>query len=209
MDGSGGSGRSEPPVGAETQDEAASHAVESMRVGVVVEKRALNNRWVKHEWRPVAVVPGAPELADWTELGSGEGWTQYHARSMDLQLFRKETEGYKRTLSQNPSAVFVVMRPLEDDLDREHEVEVFHVTVCPYEAESYEVSGEESVEGVVMPDLMRAWMQAFVAENHKDEPFYKRKRKPYDPRKGRGPGSPGQRSGGPGSAGRGSGGRGS
>ena len=163
---------------------------DAVRLSVVMERRSLQNRWASHTWRPIAVVPGAPAMPDWAELRSGDGWAQYHARSIDLQLFRRETEGYKRNLSQPRPAVFVVLRPTEPGDGNPHDIEVFHLTACPYEAASYEISGEEQVEAVAMPDPVRQWVQAFVQAHHRDEEFYKRKRKPYDPRKGRVAGMP-------------------
>ena len=37
---------------------------EKMRVGIVVERREIDNRWVDYTWQPVAVIPGAPPLAE-------------------------------------------------------------------------------------------------------------------------------------------------
>ncbi len=67
---------------------------------------------------------------------------------------------------------------------QDHDVVPFLVTACPYEAESYIESGDEIVEGVPMPDVVLAWVEDFVEAHHVEEPFKKRKRKPYDPRKG-------------------------
>ena len=41
---------------------------EVLEVGVVVERRVLQNPWVDHAWKPVAVLPGAPAAAPWTIL---------------------------------------------------------------------------------------------------------------------------------------------
>ncbi len=154
----------------------------SLPTGVVVERREVDNRWQDHAWRPVAVIPGAPPVEEWRVLHRGEGWVHYHAATLELELHRKETEGYRVNLAQSPPVVFVVLRPGEED--GEHDFEPFLVTVCPYEALDYGESGEEIVEGVPMPDEVAAWVQAFVDEHHVDVPFKKRKRKPYDPRRG-------------------------
>jgi len=76
--------------------------------------------------------------------------------------------------------VFVVLRA-DGPGDRP---EPFLVTACPFEAEDYEVNGEDRVDAVPMPDAVAGLLGAFVTEHHVDQPFVKRKRKPHDPRKG-------------------------
>ena len=51
-------------------------ALESMRVGIVVERREIESRWADFTWEPVAVIPGAAPLessSEWLPLRSGEG----------------------------------------------------------------------------------------------------------------------------------------
>ena len=61
----------------------------SMPLGVVLERRELNNRWQRWSWRPVAVIPGAAPVKDRKELRHGDGWVQYHAATLPLELHRK------------------------------------------------------------------------------------------------------------------------
>jgi len=49
-------------------------------------------------------------------------------------------------------------------------------TASPYEAQDYLESGEETVEGVPMPEEIAAFIQAFVETHHVDEVFTKRRR---------------------------------
>ncbi|MCP4329951.1 MAG: DUF3305 domain-containing protein [Alphaproteobacteria bacterium] len=153
----------------------------SMPIGIVVERRELNNRWQKYAWRPVAIIPGAPESEYWKRLRKGDGWAHYHAATLPLELHRRETEAYKVALSANPPSVYVVMREALEEA--EHDFFPFLVTASPYEAQDYLDSGEDIVEGVPMDRGLVAWVQAFVDRHHVDQPFHKRKRKPYDPRK--------------------------
>jgi len=167
-----------------------------MVVGIVVERRKLDNPWVDHSWHVVAVIPGAPVVDEWVELRRGEGWVQFHARTLPIALFRGETEGYKYNLSLDPPRIYVVLR--EADEADDHEVEPFLATVCPYEAQDYMDSGDEIVETSAMPEPVMAWLAAFVERHHVDRPFVKRKRKPYDPREWGADGTPraGRRRGG-------------
>lgn len=161
-----------------------AQAREFLSLGVVVERRDIDNRWRKHDWRPVAVLPGADADARWRLLREEGPIAQFHAATLPLELFEKETAGYRVNLSNVPPMVYVVLRPGEDY--GEEDVEPFLVTACPFEAESYAESGDEIVEGVPMPPEVLSMVHAFVERHHKEEPFKKRKRKPYDPRKGKG-----------------------
>ena len=154
---------------------------ETMKVGVVIERRETDNQWIDHTWQVVSLIPGAAEVDQTTEIGSGQGWVQFHAATLPLELFRKETEGYKYNLSLDQPSVFVVLR--DDDDDGSNEVIPFMATVCPYEAQDYMDSSEETVQSVPMPDTVASWLAEFVETNHVDEPFKKRKRKAFDPRK--------------------------
>ena len=145
-----------------------------MTVGVVIERRAANSPWQDHIWRPVGVLPHAqPERGK--PLAEGDGWTQYMAGTLDLELFRGETEGYLTNLSQDPPLVYVVLR--HSDGAELLEYQPFLATVCPYEAMGYEQGDDDVVEGVPMPPEIVIWLQKFVTEHHVDVPFQKRKNK--------------------------------
>jgi hypothetical protein len=126
----------------------------NLPLGIVLERRAVDNPWIDHVWRPVAVIPGEGPRSPfgyWMRLREGDGWAQFHAGTLTLELFPRETEGYRFNLSQEPPRLFVVLRGGEDQ-DSEHELVPFLVTACPYEAQDYLDSGEELVEAVPMPD---------------------------------------------------------
>ena len=148
---------------------------ETMPVGIVVERRDSDHPWQDHYWLPVAVIPGA-KLADpaapWRVLDEGEGWVRYHAGTLEVDMYRSDTEAYRTNLTNDPPVVYVVLR--EDD-ESEHEFVPFDATVSAYEAQDFADAGENLVEGVPMPDVMIAWVQAFIDSHHVDEPFVKRK----------------------------------
>lgn len=155
----------------------------TMPVGIVVERRELDNRWQKIAWKPVGVLPGAPPVTASRVLVSCEGWVHFHMATLPLLLHRKETLAYKTNLNDNPPRLYVVLRPT-DDPDAAHDVKPFLVTASPFEAQDYLDSGDDIVEGVTMPDAVIAWVQAFCDRHHVDEPFKKRKRKPHSPADG-------------------------
>lgn len=156
-----------------------------MPLGVVLERRESESRWVDYTYQPIAVVPGASPLDptgdDWKQVADGPGWVQFHAGTLDLELFKDETQGYKTNLSNFKPHIYVVLTPGEEA--DEPDLYPMLVTACPYAAESYTEDSEVLVEGVPMPPEIVGWLQAFCEAFHKEQPFYKRKRKPYDPRK--------------------------
>ncbi len=159
-----------------------------MPVSVVLERRASKSQWLDYIWEPIGVLPRV-NLAPGALMAEGDGFTQYHGGSLDLELFRGETEGYLYNLSQTPPVVYVVLRRNTDDAgDRQGDLSSleftpFLVTVCPYEAMGYtENEDEHVVESVPMSSEVTAWVQEFVAAHHVDEPFIKRKNKRHQDR---------------------------
>ena len=159
---------------------------EKLTIGIVVEQKSIINPWQDFTWAPVNVIPGISKMTQqdgWKLLREGEGWKHYLAGTLQLELFKGETEGYRYNLSNEPPYVYVVLSPGEEPNDPD--VVPFLATVCPYEAESYSENGEDIVEGVIMPPEIREWVRIFVETYHVDVPFKKRRqKKAYDPGKG-------------------------
>ena len=148
----------------------------TMSLGVVVERREIDNRWQRWAWKPVGVIPGAPPIDAWRELARGERFVRWHAATLPLELHRTETEGYRANLSGKAPAIYVVLRKIQpSERSAGNDIAPFLVTASPYEAEGY-LEGEDVVEVTPMPEGLIAWVQAFVRRHHIDEPFVKRKR---------------------------------
>lgn len=159
----------------------------SHRVGVVVERRDSDNPWIDATWHTVDVLLDAPGDDVRKQLDSGPGWSRDYAGSLEVELFKRETEAYKVNLSQSVPTVYIVLRPGEND--DEPDVVPFLATFSPYEAEDYTESGEMIVDGVAAPGFLVAWAATFVETFHVDQPFKKRKQKrAADSATGRGPG---------------------
>lgn len=152
-----------------------------MPLGVVLERRPIDHPWADWSWRAVAVIPGAGPVETPRELINDASHARFHVATLALGLHRKETEGYRVNLSQPRPTIFVGLRPGSGD---DEAPEPFVVTVCPYEAEDYEIGGEERVDAVPMPPEVAALVGHFVDRHHVEEPFVKRKRQPHNPRKG-------------------------
>lgn len=160
----------------------------SMPLGVVVERREIDNRWQPFAWKAAAVIPGAPPVEAWRELERGERFVRWHAATLPLELHRAETEAYRVNLSGRSPGIYVVLRPIRpSERTAGNEVAPFLVTASPYEAEGY-LEGDDLVEAAPMPEALAAWMRAFVERHHVDRPFVKRERKRAKGEQGRGDG---------------------
>jgi Protein of unknown function (DUF3305) len=148
----------------------------SMPLGVVVERRELDNPWQRWAWKAVAVLPGAPPVEAWRELERAERAVRWLAATLPLELHRAETEAYRVNLAGRSPAIYVVLRKVQpSERTAGNDVAPFAVTASPYDAEGY-MEGEDLVEVAPMPEGLIAWVQAFVERHHVDQPFVKRKR---------------------------------
>tara|TARA_B110000259_G_scaffold27864_1_gene29455 strand:- start:960 stop:1520 length:561 start_codon:yes stop_codon:yes gene_type:complete len=143
----------------------------SISLGIVVRKVPGVTRWVDHVWKAVAVLPGAG-AAHWKELRRDGDTIEYHAATVQLELFRTDTEAYLHGLSTKIPAIYVIMR----DGSGDDPLDVVLATASPYEAQDYADTGEELVEKVPMPEGLVAWVRDYVEAHHEDEVFIKRRR---------------------------------
>ena len=151
--------------------------VERRRIGVVVERRALDNPWTDHAWLPVAVLPEEPETPAWTELARGPGFIRYYAGGAALELFPRETETLVHNLDSGAPQVFVTLRRQAG----EREIALHAATACVGTAEVMTEAGDDIVHPVPMPAEIAAWVAEFAARHHVERPKYKRERQRVDP----------------------------
>ncbi len=140
-------------------------------VGVVVERRKADNPWADYVWQAVGVLPGQPDTQPWTVLKHDGDRTQFYAGPAIIEFHTTETSHYRDNLAGD-NKLWVVLRPTESD----PAYQVACVTADPFEGEGYTQVGNDLVESVPMPDSIRTVLEAFVAEHHVDQPFFKRKR---------------------------------
>jgi Protein of unknown function (DUF3305) len=151
--------------------------LQRLPVGVVVERRKLNNPWAEFSWRPVAVLPGAPDTAPWTMLDEQHEVRRFYAGASEVELFAGNAGYYRDNLTSGEPALWVVLRPT----GLEPPFQVFTVTADPNEGEAFTQAGNDLVEAVAMPEPIRESIAAFVAEHHIETQFVKRQRDTADP----------------------------
>lgn len=145
---------------------------EIRHVGVILERRKLDNPWKEFSWRPVQVLPSVPQTEPWTRLGEGEGWVQFYAGAAELALYRHESETYVYNIESAQPAVWVFLR----NTDAAPGVELHGASVDPGEAHAHNDTGDDIVDFVPMPATILEWMQDYVRRHPPTKEHYKRKR---------------------------------
>ncbi|MBV8169469.1 MAG: DUF3305 domain-containing protein [Alphaproteobacteria bacterium] len=141
-------------------------------VGVVVERRKATSPWIDVVWRAVAVLPGAPDTAPWTQLDGDATAMRFFLDTAEVALFRGDTARYRDNLASGAPALWVVLRPT----DAEPPLTLALVTADPSEGEARTEAGGDLVEAVAMPPSVAEAIASFVAEHHVEQAFFKRQR---------------------------------
>jgi len=148
-----------------------------MTVGVVVERRKADSPWVDFLWRPVGILPDAPDMAVWSVLREEEDTVLFYGGSHTVDLHRSETARYRDNLTTGSPMLWIVLSPAEG----EWPYTLAAVTADPAEGEAFTEAGANLVETVAMPDVVREAVESFVAEHHVEREFVKRKRDRANP----------------------------
>ena len=147
----------------------------SKLVGVIVERRKIDHKWVDHVWEPVAVLSDVPEVAPWTLL-IREGTTErFYIGAAELVLATTETAQYRDNLMNPPPRLWVVVREEGGEVP----LNLVAVTADPAEGEAYTEPGASIVAAVPMPADIAGEIAAFVDAHHVERPFIKRKRRKH------------------------------
>jgi hypothetical protein len=149
----------------------------SIAVGVVVERTKGISQWTEFLWRPASVLTGVPSAAAWTKLSGDSERASFYAGAADIELHRTETTNYRDNLASGTPSLWVALR----QTDADPPYELLTVTADPAEGEALTEAGNDLVEPVPMPLAVQEAVAQFVAENHVERVFFKRKRDRANP----------------------------
>lgn len=138
-------------------------------LAVVMQRRAVQNRWLSEVWEPLGVVlnhPGGGEVCPLVDEG---GIAQWLHPGFKVKLFRDEAEGYYLNVSTREPRVFVMWR-MQDGRGQPEFV------TLSYNEAGRMMDGGEQVDAVPMPAELFAWVGAYVEANYRPEP--KKRRRP-------------------------------
>jgi hypothetical protein len=146
-------------------------------VGVIIERRPAQSRWVDWIWRPVAVLDRVPKTEPGTCLGeTPEGVATYYLGSDRITLHRSDVPSYQLNLAGNDALYVILRREARGPLP----YTLHLVTASPSEAETHGMTEDEMVEPVPMPRSIRQVLEAFCEAHPVKDVFVKRKRDKSD-----------------------------
>jgi uncharacterized protein DUF3305 len=146
--------------------------LETIPVGVVVERTKGTSAWVDYLWRPSAVLAGVPDTPVWSKLSEEGERATFYAGAAEIELHRTETANYRANLATGEPLLWVVLRKM----DSEPPYTVFAVLADPAEGEAMTEAGSDLVETVAMPEPVQEALGAFIEAHHVEREFVKRKR---------------------------------
>ena len=154
----------------------SARPLQTIPVGVIVERTKGVSAWIDFIWRPAAVLAGEPDTPPWTSSPT----TASARRSMRARRDRTVSlrdDHYRDNLAIRRRRLcgWCCGRRTPSRLT------VAAVTADPAEGEGLTEAATDLVEQVPMPEAIRQLVAAFVAEHHVEQPFVKRKRDRADP----------------------------
>lgn len=151
----------------------------SFRVAVVMQRRAVQNRWIDCVWEPWGVL-ASDERGEPRQLLDEAGVAQWLHPGFTLQLHRDEAEGYYLNVSSEVPSVFVSLR-----IDEESgEPYPFQATLSYNEAARW-MDSNERVERVAASPEIAGWATDWVAANYRPEPKKRQRPKSFRGKEGR------------------------
>jgi hypothetical protein len=132
-------------------------------VAVIMQRRAVDNRWQSEVWEPLGVLTDYEGEAGPRVIVEEPGITQWLYPGFDIVLQRAEAEGYFHNVSTAAPNVFVLWR-------MEGSQAVPHYVTVSYDEASRWMDGGAQVDPVAMPPAMRDWVRSFVELHYRPEP---------------------------------------
>ena len=129
---------------------------------MIMERRALDNRWQSERWAPVEVVPDAGEGHAPRLLEEDSEHARWLHPGFAIELHRDEADGYYLNMTTATPYVFVNWRMVDD-------LAVPKIVTVSYHEAGRMMDGGELVDGVPLPPALFAWLDEFVRAHYKPE----------------------------------------
>lgn len=151
---------------------------EALKIGVVMQRTPLNNRWQPYQWRPMEIVSDAilPEGAPRCLLDDPAD-TRWLFSGFDIKLFSDEGEGYFLNIS-SPTPCWFIMWRMEELGDGE--IAVPKAVTLSYNEAARLMDGGEQVDTLPASADIIERLTAFTAEHYKPEPKGKRRKPSFE-----------------------------
>src|SRR4051812_46641378 len=139
----------------------------SFPIAVVMQRRAVQNRWIDCVWEPWSVLAGHAAEREPRVLVSDSALGQPLHPGFRLVLHKDEAEGYYLNVSGPEPSVFILWR-MEARIEGDFALPL-DVTASTEEAGRW-LDGGHSVDRVAMPPEVFAWLGDYVEHNYRPEP---------------------------------------
>jgi hypothetical protein len=153
---------------------------ETIRVGVVMQRKPIGSRWQPFQWRPAEIVGDLPQHAQAPAarcLLDDEHDTRWLFTGLETGLYTDEAEGYFLNIS-SPQPCWFVMWRMEDIDGRE--VAVPRCVTLSYNEAARLMDGGEQVDTLPAPPEVIVALSAFVEEHYRPEPKKKRRKPSFE-----------------------------
>jgi hypothetical protein len=151
---------------------------EAIKIGVVMQRTPLTNRWQPFQWRPMEIVGDAlASKNDARCLLDGPDDTRWLFTGFDIRLYTDEAEGYFLNISSPTPCWFIMWRMEEVN---GVEIPVPKSVTLSYNEAARLMDGGEQVETLPASADIIERLTEFAAEYYKPEPKRKRKKPSFE-----------------------------
>ena len=150
---------------------------EALRVGVVMQRRRLDNRWQSHQWRPLEIVvePGLPPGVHC--LRDDDADSRWLHAGFEVALYSDEGEGYHLNINAPQPCWFIMWRMDEQD---GAEFALPKSVTLSYNEAARLMDGGEQVDTLPLSQDMIEQVAMFAAEHYRPEPKRKRRKPSFE-----------------------------
>ena len=150
---------------------------EALRVGVVMQRRRLDNRWQSHQWRPLEIVADAGLPPGLHCLRDDDADSRWLHTGFEVALYSDEGEGYQLNVDAPQPCWFIMWRMDERD---GMEFALPKSVTLSYNEAARLMDGGEQVDTLPLSDEIRARVAAFAAEHYRPEAKRKRRKPSFE-----------------------------
>ena len=146
-----------------------------LAIGVIMQRRSLENRWASEAWSAVGVVPQSGVDTGVHMLAASAERDTYLVPGLRLELFPDEDEGYFENAMAPDPKVFIKWRM--------HDGRAIPVMASVSYAEGTRMFDcGEAADGVPMPGDIHAWLLAYLQAHYQPRSTRREHRGPKSPR---------------------------
>lgn len=135
----------------------------SMPIAVIMQRRAIQHRWMNEVWAAVGVVPDGGGLPRIQPLNHTEEHEHYLVSGLQLELYPDENEGYFENWIAPEPKVFVMWR-----MENARAMPV--IASVSYAEGTRMFDSGESADGVPMSGDIHQWLAEYLNANYQPRP---------------------------------------